>query len=164
MGKLVGGWQVNGISVVRGGFPTDIRVSLVPQTFATFNVPDRVAGVDVYAHRGVDQYFNPAAFKIPGTVLSSTGARIQLFGDSARHVARGPGSVNVDFSVFKNTKTTERTTLQFRSEFFNLTNTPTFFLASANSAALSVDSSAFGKLSNSRAVGRQIQFGLKLLF
>ena len=164
MGKLVGGWQVNGISVVRGGFPTDIRVSLVPQTFATFNVPDRVAGVDVYAHRGVDQYFNPAAFKIPGTVLSSTGARIQLFGDSARHVARGPGSANIDFSVFKNTKITERTTLQFRSEFFNLTNTPTFFLASANSAALSVDSSTFGKLSNSRAVGRQIQFGLKLLF
>jgi TonB dependent receptor len=162
--KVFGGWQVNGITTLRGGFPTDIRVSVVPPTFATFNVPDRVSGVDMYAHHGVDQYFNTAAFSIPGTVLSNSGAPIQLFGNSARHVGRGPGSVNTDFSAFKNVKIKELSTLQFRAEFFDLTNTPTFFLASANSTTLSVGSPVFGKLSNGTAVGRQIQFGLKLIF
>ena len=163
-GLLLGGWQVNGITTIRGGFPTDIRVGVVPPTFATFNVPDRVPGVDMYAHHGVDQYFNPAAFRIPGTVPSNTGAPIQLFGNSARHVARGPGSVNTDFSAFKNLRITERAALQFRAEFFDLTNTPTFFLASASGTTLTVGSPVFGKLSNGTAVGRQIQFGLKLIF
>jgi hypothetical protein len=164
-GKILGGWQINGITVLRGGFPTDIRTASVPPTFATFNVPDRVPGVSMYvANRSVDQYFNPAAFRVPGTAPSRSGALIQRFGDAARHVARGPGSTNFDFSLFKNTRISEKTNLQFRAEFFNLTNTPTFFLASANSTSLSVGSDSFGKLTNSTAVGRQIQFGLKLLF
>ncbi|HUQ90282.1 MAG TPA: TonB-dependent receptor [Bryobacteraceae bacterium] len=164
-GKVVGGWQVNGITTVRGGFPTDIRVSVVPPTFATFNVPNRVAGVSMYVpDKGVDQYFNPAAFTIPGTVRSLQGAAIQTFGDSARHVARGPGAMNFDFSAFKNVALLESMSLQFRAEFFNLTNTPTFFLEPANGPGLSVGNPIFGKLSNSTAVGRQIQFGLKLLF
>jgi outer membrane receptor protein involved in Fe transport len=163
--KILGGWQINGITTLRGGFPTDIRVASVPPTFATFNVPDRAPGVSMYApNKSVDHYFNPAAFRVPGTAPSRTGSLIQRFGDSARHVARGPGSVNFDFSLFKNTRVTEKTNVQFRAEFFNLTNTPTFFLASANSTSLSVGSDSFGKLNNSTAVGRQIQFGLKFLF
>jgi hypothetical protein len=165
LGKIVSGWQVNGITTLRGGFPTDIRTAAVPPTFATFNVPDRVPGVSMYAeNRGVDQYFNPAAFRVPGTVPSVTGAQIQRFGDSARHVGRGPGSVNFDFSLFKNTALTEAARLQFRMEIFNLTNTPTFFLASASSTSLSVGRPNFGQLSQGSAVGRQIQFGMKLMF
>lgn len=165
LGKIVSGWQVNGITTLRSGFPTDIRTAAVPPTFATFNVPDRVPGVSMYAQsRGVDQYFNPAAFRVPGTVPSVTGAQIQLFGDSARHVGRGPGSVNSDFSLFKNTALTEAARLQFRMEIFNLTNTPSFSLASASSASLSVGRPNFGQLSQGTAVGRQIQFGMKLVF
>jgi hypothetical protein len=164
-GKIISGWQVNGITTLRGGFPTDIRTASVPPTFATFNVPDRVPGVSMYApNRGVDQYFNPDAFRVPGTVASKTGAPIQRFGDSARHVGRGPGSLNFDFSLFKNTAITETAKVQFRAEFFNLTNTPTFFLEAANRPSLSVGTPSFGKLSNSTAVGRQIQFGLKFIF
>jgi hypothetical protein len=79
-------------------------------------------------------------------------------------VGRGPGSVNFDFSAFKNTRLTELHTLQFRAEFFNLTNTPTFYLAAANATSLSVGHPTFGKLSQGAAVGRQIQFGMKLIF
>jgi hypothetical protein len=165
LGKVVSGWQINGIMTMRGGFPTDIRTALVPPTFATFNVPDRVPGVSMYVpNKGVDQYFNPEAFRVPGTVPSVTGAAIQRFGDSARHVGRGPGSVNLDFSLFKNTAITEGTRLQFRTEMFNLTNTPTFFLASASAASLSVGRPNFGKISDGTAVGRQIQFGMKFIF
>jgi hypothetical protein len=89
-------------------------------------------------------------------------------------VARGPGSVNLDFSVFKDIAVTERYRLQFRTEAFNLTNTPTFNLPSptnqtltcrgAPGSACNSTNSQFGKLSGAQSVGRQIQFGLKFLF
>ena len=174
--RLVGGWQINGISFVRGGFPSDLRTNVLAPIFNTFNMPDRVAGqpIQFQENRSVDRFFNPAAFKVPGTVRSNSGANIQLLGDSARRVVRGPGSVNLDFSAFKNTRITERYTLQFRAEFFNLTNTPTFFLPSASAqsmtcigaagAACNAGNPTFGTLSNGTATGRQIQFGMKFLF
>lgn len=175
--RILGGWQVNGITVMRGGFPSDIRTNVLPGIFNTFNVPDRVKGepIQVKNNRGPDSFFNPAAFRVPGAVRSATGAAVTLLGDSARRVARGPGSVNFDFSVFKEAVITERYRVQFRAEFFNLTNTPTFFLPSASDPALTCIARApggpcneanagFGKLSNGTATGRQIQLGLKLMF
>ncbi|MEK7403530.1 MAG: TonB-dependent receptor [Acidobacteriota bacterium] len=176
--RLIGGWQVNGITTLRGGFPTDVRTNRLPPIFNTFNVPDRVAGQPIQVprgQRGPDRFFNAAAFRVPGTTPSRTGAPIQMFGDSARRVARGPGSVNFDFSLFKEVSVTERYRVQFRTEFFNLTNTPTFLLPSSNSPAMTCigrtpgsacddNNVQFGKLSGSSATGRQIQFGLKFVF
>ena len=175
MGKVVGGWQVNTILTLRGGFPTDIRTNVLPPIFNTFNVADRVIGQPmVLSNASVDAYFNPAAFSVPGTIPSVTGAPIQEFGNAARRVARGPGSTNADLSIFKNTSISERFLLQFRAELFNFTNTPTFFLPAANSPTLTCigapgsacnsNNPSFGKLSSGTATGRQIQFGLKLYF
>ncbi|HEY1950947.1 MAG TPA: TonB-dependent receptor [Bryobacteraceae bacterium] len=175
LGRIAGDWQVNTIISLRGGFPTDIRTNVLPPIFNTFNVADRVTGQSmVLPNASVDGYFNPAAFTVPGTVVGSTGAAIQEFGDAARRVARGPGSKNADVSIFKNITFTERLKLQFRAEFFNFTNTPTFTLPSANSPTLTCigapgsacnsNNPSFGKLSNGSATGRQIQFGLKLYF
>lgn len=177
LAAVVGGWQVNGITTLRGGFPTDIRTNRLPPIFNTFNVPDRVKGepVQLQSGRGPDSFFNPAAFRVPGTVLSSTGAQIQTFGDSARRVARGPGSVNFDVSLFKQVTVAEKYRLQFRAEAFNLTNTPTFTLPSSNSPSMTCigrtpgsacndNNPEFGKMSGSQATGRQLQFGLKFLF
>jgi hypothetical protein len=128
----------------------------------------------VLPNHGVDGYFNPAAWTVPGTTPSVTGAPIQLFGTAAQRAARGPGSENVDGSIFKNFNFTERHYLQFRTELFNATNTPTFFLPAASSSALTCIGPAgkacnagnanFGKLSTGTATGRQIQFGLKYYF
>jgi hypothetical protein len=174
---IVGGWQVNGITTLRGGFPTDIRTNRLPPIFNTFNVPDRVKDVPMQVQdgRGPDRFFNADAFRGPGTIPSSTGTPIQVFGDSARRVVRGPGSVNFDFSLFKQFSFSEGVRLQFRAEAFNLTNTPTFTLPSSNSPSMTCigrtpgsacndNNPEFGKLSGSQATGRQIQFGLKLLF
>ena len=165
---VFGGWQLNGITYMRSGFPTDIRsgrVAASNQLFATINVPDRVSGVpSVFPTWTVDGYFNPAAFTEPGQVRNVNGTPITMFGNAARRVGRGPGSVNWDFSLFKNFRATERTTVQFRAEAFNLTNTPTFYLPAASSSALTIGNPNFGKLTSSSATGRQIQFGLKILF
>ena len=67
-----------------------------------------------------------------------------------------------------------RVYVQFRTEFFNTTNTPTFFLPSASDPTLTCEGAPgaicnaknpnFGKLSNGTATGRQIQFALKLYY
>jgi hypothetical protein len=176
--RLIGGWQVNGITTMRGGFPTDIRTNRLPPIFNTFNMPDRVKGAEMLiprSERSADRYFNAAAFRVPGTVTATNGQQIQMFGDAARRLVRGPGSTNFDLSIFKDFQLTERYRLQFRSEFFNLTNTPTFFLPSSNSPSMTCigrtpgsacndNNPEFGKLSASTATGRQIQFALKLYF
>jgi hypothetical protein len=173
--QVLGGWQVNAIASLRGGFPTDIRTNVLPPIFNTFNVPDRVTGQSMVASNWtVDNYFNPAAFTVPGTIPSDTGAAIQEFGNAARRVARGPGSKNADVSVFKDIHFTERHWLQFRAEFFNLTNTPTFYLPAASSPTLTCigtpgsacnsGNATFGKLTSGTATGRQIQLGLKYYF
>src|SRR3954471_6474672 len=114
--------------------------------------------------RGLTASFNPAAFTEPQQVRNSKGTLITLFGNAARRVARGPGSANMDFSLFKNFRPVERVNVQFRAEAFNLTNTPTFTLPSASAPALTIGNSGFGKLGTSSAKGRQIHFGFKRSF
>jgi hypothetical protein len=165
---VFGGWQVNGIFYRRSGFTTDIRTSQVPagnQLFATINVPDTVQGKSIYADsRSVDQWFNPAAFTVPGTRLSSTNVPIRLFGTAQRRIGRGPRAPNLDFSLFKNFPVGERVNIQFRAEAFNLSNTPAFSLPGASSQALTIGNANFGKLTSSSSTGRQVQFGLKIGF
>jgi len=77
--------------------------------------------------------------------------------------ALSPGYHRLDFSV-KNFKTSESTYFQFRTEIFNLTNTPQFGLPSFTNFA---DPSTFGRITSVRDGAndpRQIQFALKFYF
>src|SRR5260370_14281415 len=165
---VLGGWQLNGIFTRESGFPTDIRSGLVAATnqlFATFNVPDAVQGKSMYLPKGgPDGWFNAAAFSQPGQAVNGKGVPITKFGNLARRAGRGPGSTNLDFSVFRDFPIRERLQVQFRAEAFNLSNTAAFFLPSAASPVLTIGNPSFGKLTASSATGRQLQFGLKLLF
>ena len=77
----------------------------------------------------------------------------------------GPGFMNTDFSVVKNTKLTERVNLQFRPEFFDVFNQANF-----GNPNLTVGNTSFGKITGTRfptgdfGSSRQIQFALKLQF
>jgi len=165
LNQVIGGWQTNGILIVRSGIATDVTTAALPPVFGTINRPDRVTGQPMLVpNAGFDQYFNPAAFKIPVTVPNFKGVPIQTFGNSARMVLRGPGQRNLDFSIFKDFHFGEKRRLEFRAESFNLTNTPTFNLSSPTSAELTVGNSGFGKLASSQTVGRQLQGGLKLVW
>jgi len=73
----------------------------------------------------------------------------------------GPGFHRLDFSLFKQFQTTESTHLEFRAEFFNITNTPQFGQPSFRNFT---NTANFGQiLSTSDAPNdpRQIQFALK---
>jgi len=76
-------------------------------------VGDPFQGVSHSLTNGYVQWVNPAAFAQPAA---------GTFGNEKRNQFYGPGSADVDFSVFKNTPITERVTTQFRIEMFNLFN------------------------------------------
>jgi hypothetical protein len=164
---VLGGWAANGILTLESGFPTDIRTPNTSsgQLFTTYNLPNVVQGQSLYLpNPSPNGWFNPAAFTEPGQAINAVGTPITEFGNLARRAGRGPGTRNLDFSVFRNFAIREHVRLQFRAEAFNLSNTPAFFLPAANSPELTIGNPSFGLLAASSAVARQIQFGLKLYF
>lgn len=115
---LVNGWQLNSITQARTGFP--VNVTRQGGTFGGFSFrPDIVSGVSTRCpnYNLPNCQFNIAAFKDPGA---------GVFGNAPRNYLRGPGFTQVDFSIFKNTKLSENTSLQLRMEFFNLFNKANF--------------------------------------
>ena len=102
-----------------------------------------------------NQWFNPAAFILPpaGT-----------YGDLGRGTYTGPGLAALDLSLFKDFLVTERITLQFRSEFFNILNHTNFGTPNAIVFSGAAISPSAGLITTTATTSRQIQFGLKLLF
>lgn len=117
-GWLVDGWQLNTITQIRSGFP--VNVTRQGGVFGGFSFrPNLVPGVSTECPQFSlpECQFNAAAFTNPGD---------GVFGNAGRNILRGPGFAQVDFSIFKNTKITERTAVQLRMEIFNLFNHTNF--------------------------------------
>ncbi len=113
-------------------------------------------------------YFDPTAYNcvsendfLPGEAPPGV-IPLFSFGNSGRNSVRGPGINNVDLSIFKNFKFSERTNLQFRTEFFNAFN-HTQFIISGNSNSAFGFTGNFGQVTQTRDP-RIIQFALKLSF
>jgi hypothetical protein len=150
--SVLGGWQVNVIYTASSGTPFDVYYNGGNPTVR----PDLIGNPSV----GITtpyQYFNPAAFS--AVPLNSAGIEIRG-GTTPRNYLVGPGISNLDFSTFKNFAFGERYNLQFRAEFFNLTNTPQFVNPNNN-----FTDPNFGQLQSTRLGSeRQIQFALKFSF
>jgi hypothetical protein len=98
------------------------------------------------------------------------------FGTAGFDLLRGPGTVNLDSSLFRTFRVKERWVLQFRAECFNAANTPHFSNPGANVSSMQLNSDGSVKNLNgytqitgvsatSRLVDeRYFRFGLKLLF
>jgi len=111
---------------------------------------------------------------IPGSVLNCVPVSGAAALGSKPGQIPGPGFHRLDFSMFKNFQLTERFSLQFRSEFFNIVNHPNFNAPNfggngVNAAPGSGDytSATFGAIGSTRDAPfdpRQIQFALKLYY
>jgi hypothetical protein len=157
--QLIGGWQWNAIVQAQGGFPfTPLAGSNISGTGDAnqSDVPDWNPDFKGPVILGTpDRWFDPRAFRmpIPGT-----------FGNVSRGSLRGPNLVNIDTSLFKKFAITERWTLQFRAEAFNILNHPNFAYPNEIVFSGSTYSSSAGAVTNTATPSRQIQFALKLLF
>jgi hypothetical protein len=90
-----------------------------------------------------------------------------LRGNARRNILSGPGLVNLDFSVYKNTRISEKLTTQFRAEFFNVVNRANFQGPLDNNALFDptgAPQSGAGAIDKTANDSREIQFGLKFLW
>jgi hypothetical protein len=155
--RLVEGWQLSTIVQLQSGNPVNLVTSI--NTFTGVNNtlrPDLVGPIVIL--EDPNRWFDTSAFVTPTTPTTH-------FGSLGRNVVIGPGFNNVDFSVLKNTKITERLRVQFRTEIFDLFNHANF-----GQPGRVVGSQTFGQITNTRfstgdsGSSRQLQFALKLIF
>jgi hypothetical protein len=142
---IIGGWQLNGIFRAQSGQPFDVRRNGV-----------RVDLVgEPYTGDASARYLDPAAFR---------EAPAGRFGTLERNSLRSPSTYQLNLGVSKNFGIYEDLKLQFRTEFFNIFNTPQ--LGVPNTDLGNLDPRAgFGTIRSTQPfTNRQIQFGLRLEF
>jgi Carboxypeptidase regulatory-like domain/TonB dependent receptor-like, beta-barrel len=157
---FLGGWSTNWILTVQDGQPFTVGCTITTTRGLGCNAL-LVPGENPYQGQQTPQPFlNAAAFANPPVAATVGQTDFAPLGGAATQVT-GPAFHNVDFSLFKKFQTTESTHLEFRAEFFNLTNTPSF--ASPSSLNFQ-DTKNFGKITSTRSSPREIQFALKFYF
>jgi hypothetical protein len=194
--RLFEGWQLGSIVSDQSGNPVNLVVTGISGFTGLSTLrPDQIGAVQIVNQtlpNGNIQYFTPAlcdptrAFSpsCSGATFSiSTTAGALHFGNEGRNSIIGPGFNNVDFSLIKKTKITERFTHEMRFEAFDLFNHPNFGQPGrgaqlvATNPALPVSATnplipvnTFGVINSTRfgtgdsGSSRQLQFAMKLIF
>lgn len=159
--KVIGsGWQVNGITVMRKGFPiTGMSCACDPLRVGAFTSRPDYVGTDA----------RPANIDLPNAQLNIAAFAVPpvgRVGNLGRNVLKGPHAINFDFSLFKNFPVTERQKVEFRAEMFNIFNTPQFGNPSGNITAPATFGRSLSTISTSSgfATNRQVQFALRYMF
>ena len=135
--RLTQGWDLSGITRFATGFPVTLKQSGdLALTGRNIDFPNVVGPIIKQNPRkagptGPNQYFLPSAFasEQPGVI-----------GDARPRFFYGPGTMNTDAGLMKDTRVTETTSVQIRAEFFNVFNHANFTTPVGNFA-----SSQFGQ-------------------
>ncbi len=150
--RLIGGWQVNGITSARTGYPLVMRAT-IPGGGNRPNSTGKSAKLDHESRdSAVARWFDVSAFTQPASFT---------LGNVARTLpdVRGPGLLNQDLSLMKNTRIREKFNLQFRAEYFNIFNRPNFWLPDTT-----LGSGMTGRIQQTVTLPRVGQLALKLIF
>lgn len=152
---VLGNWHVNSLLQVRSGQPINMVVSgdvaNTGNTVAWWSYmrPNLVGDPDA-GSRSSARWFDPDAFEVP---------QFGSFGNAGRGLVHSESVTYFDFSLFKRFGWGEGRWVEVRSELFNLFN-----LANYGSPDSTVLSPTIGRVFNTVAPMRQVQFGLKIIF
>jgi len=153
------GWQVTGISRFNTGTPVSMSSG---GDFALTNIgldyPTQIAPIKkLNPHAPAHTYFDTASF---ASGLSCGYEICGVTGSARQYLFHGPGTINTDAGVEKDTKINERMQLNFRIEMFNVFNHPNFL---SNSVSGNAHSGQFGQVTNT-APARVGQISGKFIF
>ncbi len=185
LGAIVNGWQTNGVLTFTSGSPFTVYDSNNRQRDAMRkagrNRPNLIANGNTNPVTGnPDAWFDVNQF-IPSTCRANVycyneanvgvpalGFQVGYWGQLGSNTLISDGLANFDFSLSKNIPLNETMRFQFRSEFFNLTNSPSFRIPANTGATITNNngsrSSNAGRIDSVRNSERQIQFALKFIF
>ena len=153
---LLAGWQLSTIMTFQSGFPAPVTNNVDTTGTGISSRPDQIANGNLAGDvRSWTRWFNTAAF---------VEAPYGRFGTSPRTGAiRLPGIMNGDFSVNKMFSITETRHVEFRTEFFNVTN---HYNPDPGAVDRNIRSATFGAVGGGvqGITTRVIQLGAKLVF
>ncbi|HEX3891494.1 MAG TPA: carboxypeptidase regulatory-like domain-containing protein [Terracidiphilus sp.] len=159
--KLIGGWQANAIVSLQTGIPFDVSASDLSDTGSNHAAYANCVG-DAFsgASKSPSQYVgsNSPGFFINVNAFAQPG--LGTFGGCRPRAWHGPGVEQEDLSLFKSFPMGEQRRIEFRAEFFNAFNHPSFANPSASISA----PGAFGKSTATTTNARQIQLVGKFYF
>lgn len=149
--RWLSGWQISGITSWQTGLPFTPVLSFDPTNTGTTARPNRIADGNLpTSQQSIDRWFDTNAFVAPASFT---------WGNAGRNFLRGPRQLNFDAGIARSFRLTEKTTLSFRTEAFNLLNTPQFGLPNAT-----IGVAQAGVISTVQNPERQLQFALRLAF
>jgi hypothetical protein len=187
LGWAASGWEFGGIFNASTGVPFTVTIAPDPlgmNSTDAFSFPDKVRGCNPV--QGGLNYVNLNCFTLPvatpdiaamcvpfsGATVPNTCAN--LLGNGGRNSITGPGLVNVDMSLIKNSyvkRISEQFNVQFRMEIFNILNRANFNPPTSNSQiydgsgiSLGPPSGTAGQLDTTATTSRQVQFALKVIW
>jgi hypothetical protein len=153
VGRALGGWQLSGVTIFESGVPFTVSNGVDADGIGGSG-PDRpninpagqrgVRAVPVVNAQGfITGYVNPDAGNAPidpstayyianPTYVPGLPGSVPRVGTAPRNSERSPGIENFDFNVTKRTRITEGTSVEFRTEFFNVFNHPQYGVASVS--------------------------------
>ncbi len=162
--QVFGGWEVSGILTLRSGQPFTPTISGdVANTGVTGQRPDVIGAPVIVGNPSCWFYISAnsaCAALSPGTKDAFAVPPAQLrYGTGGRNILRSDGLKQLDFTVMKVFPIRESKQVEFRGEFFNLTNHPIFAAPGTN-----INSSSGAQVSGTLNAARIVQFALKLRF
>lgn len=143
---ILGGWKFSDVTTIRSGMSFSPGLSVSSQGIG---VRPNATGASVTGPRTVAEWFNTADFTAPAA---------GFFGNAGSGTIMGPHLVDFDMAFYKDFHITERHTIEFRGELFNIFNHPNFTGLSLNYGAAS-----FGQIT-SAADPRIVEFALRYHF
>jgi hypothetical protein len=150
-GRVLGGWSLNGIWTAHTGLHITpvLSTSVSNSSGGGTQRPNRVGSGDLSSGQNIYHWFDTTAFAAPAQYT---------FGNSGTGILVGPGDFNLDMSLIRNFRLTERFGLNFRAEAFNAFNHTNF-----GTPNVSIGTPSAGIIS-SAAAARILQVALKLNF
>jgi hypothetical protein len=159
IGRVLGGWQVNGFLTLQSGAPFGPLNGSDPANVLLGNL----VGTSIRPFLNTDLDLSRMTVReiqaAGGRALFRPVTLQEPIGDAGRNILRANGINRVDFGVIKNTRITEGHTLQFHANFFNATNTRDWGIPDAV-----ITSANFLNEGANEVPARRIQLGLRYTF